>query len=273
MSSKIVDFYQKHYDEQGRLLRESRQIELVRTKELMSRCLPSPPARILDVGGGAGIYSAWLAKLGYEVSLIDIVPLHIKQAKDTSSEQPKHPFAATLGDARNLKEKSGFYDVVLLLGPLYHLVKKKDRAQVLSEAWRVLKKNGLLFASAISRYAALLDGMKSEKLDNPVSQKLVKQILKDGKYLPKGHKHFTTAFFHLPSEFSNEISEGSFKLEGLFGIEGPASLLPDSELARRWKSKKLQNQLLYTARIVEQEQGLLGASVHFLAVARKKRPV
>ena len=76
MKKRIANYYQKHYDEQGRLLRDSRKIELVRTQEIMKRYLPSLPARILDVGGGAGIYSAWLAKLGYNVHLVDIVPLH-----------------------------------------------------------------------------------------------------------------------------------------------------------------------------------------------------
>ncbi|MHC5938042.1 methyltransferase domain-containing protein [Nostoc sp.] len=45
-------------------------------KSLISRYLPPPPAVIFDVGGGAGVYSFWLAQQGYEVHLIDAIPLH-----------------------------------------------------------------------------------------------------------------------------------------------------------------------------------------------------
>lgn len=269
MKNKIVNYYQKRYDEQGRLLRDSRKIELVRTQEIILRYLIKSPARILDVGGGAGIYSAWLAKLGYKVHLIDIVPLHIKQTEITSSKQPKHPFTASIGDATKLKEKDESYDAVLLLGPLYHLTEKKGRSMALSEAKRVLKKGGFLFAAAVNRFAALLNGMKSETLSDSEFKELVDSELKDGKHLPKGNKYFTTAYFHRPDELREEITKSGFKLRGLFGIEGPASILPDSELAERWKNKKRRDQLLYTAKAVEQESSLLGANIHLLAIAQK----
>lgn len=35
-------------------------IEFARTKELLERHLPAPPARVLDVGGGPGAYAEWL---------------------------------------------------------------------------------------------------------------------------------------------------------------------------------------------------------------------
>ena len=35
-------------------------LELVRTRELIARYLPFPPAVVFDVGGGPGVYSCWL---------------------------------------------------------------------------------------------------------------------------------------------------------------------------------------------------------------------
>jgi 2-polyprenyl-3-methyl-5-hydroxy-6-metoxy-1,4-benzoquinol methylase len=75
-----------HYeqvDEDSRLLQGWGQLELARTQELIIRALKQAPAKILDVGGGSGIYSAWLASLGYEVHLLDLVPKHIEQAPAT----------------------------------------------------------------------------------------------------------------------------------------------------------------------------------------------
>jgi methylase of polypeptide subunit release factors len=49
-------------------------LELLRTRELLQRQLPSSPAVVLDVGGGTGVHAAWLAGRGYRVHLVDLVP-------------------------------------------------------------------------------------------------------------------------------------------------------------------------------------------------------
>jgi hypothetical protein len=72
----ILDYYSTGR-EAGRLAKGIGPLELVRTQELLKRYLPPPPGVILDVGGGPGSYSFWLASLGYAVHLIDVVPLHI----------------------------------------------------------------------------------------------------------------------------------------------------------------------------------------------------
>ncbi|HLK56129.1 MAG TPA: hypothetical protein VKU00_06180, partial [Chthonomonadaceae bacterium] len=72
-----------HYNEgreQQRLASGIGRLEYARTQELLQRCLPPPPATVLDIGGGAGVYSFWLAELGYSVHLVDAMPLHIEQA-------------------------------------------------------------------------------------------------------------------------------------------------------------------------------------------------
>ena len=49
-------------------------LDAARTQELMRRFLPSPPALVRDVGGGPGGHAYWLAREGYEVHLVDLVP-------------------------------------------------------------------------------------------------------------------------------------------------------------------------------------------------------
>jgi len=58
-----------------------------------------------------------------------------------------------------LEVPSDSADVVLLLGPLYHLTDSAHRALALHEVVRVLKPGGWLFAAAISRWASALDGL------------------------------------------------------------------------------------------------------------------
>jgi len=127
-------------------------MERMRTQEILRRYVPPPPAVLLDVGGGAGIYAFWLSQLGYEVHLVDGAPLHIEQARQASHTQSDHPLASIeLGDARALTWPEQSVDILLLLGPLYHLTEQEERLQVLKEAFRVLKPGGWCIAAAISR--------------------------------------------------------------------------------------------------------------------------
>src|SRR6478735_8445019 len=112
-------------------------LELDRTKELLGRVLPPAGARVLDVGGGPGVYAEWLAGLGYRVHLVDPVPLHVEQAAERSSRAGL-TFTASVGSADPLAEDDESVDVVLLLGPLYHLTDHADRVAALREARRVL---------------------------------------------------------------------------------------------------------------------------------------
>jgi SAM-dependent methyltransferase len=141
----------------GRLERGYWRLELERTKELLGRYLPPAPARVLDVGGGPGVYAEWLADAGYHVKLIDLVSLYVEHAQRRAAGR----FDAEEGDARSLGEPDNAYAVVLLLGPLYHLVERADRLRALREARRVLRERGLLAAADIEGPAWL----RMESLD------------------------------------------------------------------------------------------------------------
>jgi ubiquinone/menaquinone biosynthesis C-methylase UbiE len=71
-------------------------------------------------------------------------------------------------------------DVVLLLGPLYHLIEAADRRKALQEAYRVLVPGGLLFAAAISRFASALDGLAQDLFADPVFDQIVQRDIADG---------------------------------------------------------------------------------------------
>src|SRR3954463_10956653 len=110
-------FYAQEYVEDVRLTRSPHgRLEFARTVELLGRVLPAPPARVLDVGGGTGIHARWLAEAGYDVTLLDLMPEHVAQAARIEGVR------AVVGDARALEAEDQAFDVVLLLGPLYHLV-------------------------------------------------------------------------------------------------------------------------------------------------------
>src|SRR5207247_6861379 len=103
-----------------------------------------------------------------------------------------------LGDARRLDFDDGYADIVLLFGPLYHLVRKKERLKALAEARRVLKPGGLLFVAAISRFTSALDGCLRGFIRDPEFMKIIQQDLKNGQHRKPSNKpeNFTTALFN-----------------------------------------------------------------------------
>jgi ubiquinone/menaquinone biosynthesis C-methylase UbiE len=272
MTSEMFDpTSDPHYAEgweQDRLTSGRGALERVRTQELLARYLPDPPVTILDVGGGAGVHAHWLADRGYTVHLVDAVLLHAEQA----SIERDHPLAsATVGDARDLQFADSSADAVLLLGPLYHLTERFDRINALSEAERVLKPGGLVFAVAITRFASLLDGFFFEFFDDPAFAGIVAHDLADGQHRnPVNHpEYFTTAYFHKPEDLTEEVAEAGFGIEATLGIEGPSRwLLRDFDAW--WNDPGRREKILYAARSVESEPSMLGIGPHIMVVGRKR---
>jgi ubiquinone/menaquinone biosynthesis C-methylase UbiE len=269
-ATEILRYYSEA-DEAFRLCTGWFQLEQARTRELILRHIPPAPAKVLDVGGGAGAYGCWLASRGYEVHLIDPVPRHIEQARAASEKQPQHPLAsAVVGDARQLEHASQSADAVLLLGPMYHLTERKDRLAALRESHRVLRSGGRLWAAAISRFASFLDSLSGGFFGQPEFAPILERDLSDGQHRNPTDNltYFTDAFLHLPEEFAAEVSEGGFESIELFAIEGPGWLARDFD--RLWDSPEHRERLLGLLRKVEREPTLIGASSHILALGRKR---
>jgi len=265
----VADYYGQ-VSEEGRLAVSYGPLELARTQELIGRHLPAPPAVVLDVGGAAGVYSCWLASLGYEVHLIDPAPKHIEQARQAAARQSAHAVASLrVGDARGLSEADSSVDAVLLLGPLYHLTEPQDRMRALLEARRVLRPRGLLFGAAICRFASLLDSLDRGFIDDPRFFPILEGDLEDGRHRnpTDNPDYFTDAFFHLPDELRAEVTQAGFSVVELVGVEGPGWLASDFE--RRWADPERRQRLLGVIRKVEREGCLLGLSQHLLVVAAK----
>lgn len=255
--------------EARRLLAGAGALERARVQDLLTRFLPPAPARILDVGGGAGVHALWLAERGYEVHLLDAVPLHVEQARAASAAASAPLAAITLGDARALPWPDAHADAVLLFGPLYHLTDRADRVQALAEARRVVRPGGRVFAATVSRFASLLDGLRRGHLADPVFRDIVTADLRDGQHRnPTGHPgYFTTTFFHHPDELRAEMTEAGLTVERLVGTEGPAWIAAGFDAA--WADPDQRAWLLDTLRSIEEEPMFVAASAHPVAMGRR----
>lgn len=267
VDSEILAYYE-HGFEQDRLAGGRQRIEFLRLWDLLERHLPPPPAQVLDVGGGAGVYAVPLAAAGYHVYLIDPVPLHVDQATAAARAAEVQLAGAAVGDARALDAADGSVDVALLLGPLYHLTSRTDRIAALREARRVVRPGGLIIAKALSRFYPvfenLTDGMGSE----PGEFADTARFLADGQYRNSSDDpaKFTTSYFHRPEELTSEIREADLDLRVLVGASGPVKLL--AGIAQRLEDPAQREYLLSVLRVLESEPSIIGMSQNLVAVTQ-----
>jgi ubiquinone/menaquinone biosynthesis C-methylase UbiE len=247
-------------------------LEFERSKEIIHRFLPRRPCIIYDVGGGPGNYSSWLAQLGHEVHLVDPVPLHIRQAKQAATRAPSSaPAEIMIGDARHPEFRSHSADVVLLMGPLYHLPKSRDRRTALAEAYRVLTPGGLLMGVGVTRFTSMMDGSWAGYLSDPRFVEIVRRDLRTGEHRnPRNVRaYWTTAFFTHPDELAREFRVAGFRLNGIFAVEGFVWWVPG--LSRKWRDPSFRSRLLEFLRKTEQEPTLMGLGPHILCVGTKPK--
>jgi ubiquinone/menaquinone biosynthesis C-methylase UbiE len=267
---EIARHYEGARPERTRITEGFGQLELVRTREIIRRHLPRPPASVLDVGGGEGVHATWLADDGYDVHLVDPVEAHVDAATAAAARLAR-PFTAGVGDARALDIPDASHDAVLALGPCYHLVDEAERVQALREARRVLRPGGVVFVAAISRYASLFDGLARGFLLDPSGafRAIVDQDLATGQHRNPTEEPgwFTTAYFHRPDELVAEATAAGLDVRELVGVEGLAGWLPG--LDERWADPEAREIILFSARATETEPALAGLSAHLLLVAQR----
>lgn len=269
LRSEILNHYEQAA-ERERLNIGPSQIEFVRTKDVIERWIGDRRAIVVDVGGGPGAYASWLAAHGHEVHLIDPVARHVEQAEALNATSSRKMMSCSIGDARRLEWPDQSADVVLLLGPLYHLTDLSDRLQALTEARRILKPGGLVFAAAISRFASALDGLARDLFADPRFEQIVEHDLKEGLHEnPTSNlEYFTTAWFHRPEELELEIKAAGFLVLSILGLEGPGWLFSDFD--ERWRDPRRRKDLLRIARALEAEPAIQAVSAHLLAVGRRE---
>jgi len=262
VGSDALQAYYARGEEADRLGRGLGRVEFLRTIEIVQRTLPAAPAVVADIGGGPGRYTDWLVQQGYEVMHRDLVADHVHAVAS------RHPGVDTrVGDARRLDLADGSVDVVLLLGPLYHLRDRADRVQALREARRIVRPSGVAHIAAISRWAARLDGMLVQRLHE--ARPGLAGVVDDGErtgWIRPAHDGGFTCATHRPDELRSEIGDADLQLHALVSVEGVSFALAD--LDERLDDPDQRHLILDTLRRLEAVPELLGVGPHLLAEAR-----
>lgn len=151
----LVQELYRRFDEDGRLNRsKAARVEFYTTVRCIRQYL-APGAKILDVGAGAGEYSLYFARQGYSVSALELSERNLSVFQEKISDGT--PVALSAGNARDLSRyPDDHFDIVLLLGPLYHVHDLEGKLKCIQEAQRVCKPGGKLFLGFISNDIVIL---------------------------------------------------------------------------------------------------------------------
>jgi len=130
---EVVEFWRR-FSQQGLQKCES---------EMLARYAPSP-ARVIDLGCGAGRVGVALKNSGYEVTGLDLVWPMIRTARDLYAENIL-PLRLLQADIRSIPCANEQYDVALVfIAALQHIPGRDARREVLAQVARIIRSGGVL---------------------------------------------------------------------------------------------------------------------------------
>ena len=268
ISRNIEVFYNKA-SEETRLDKGMGVFEFERIKSLIEKYTPTTPSIIIDVGGGTGKYSGWLAKKGHQVHLVEPVFKHIQIAQKRS-KRLKNKFSVHFGEARKLEFSNNYADLIILHGPLYHLQKKEDRDLTICEAKRVLKNGGIILGFAINYTASTLAGLLNGLIHKDSFFKMCKEELTTGIHNPPDDFPWllAEAYYHRPEQLKDEFINQELICLNMYAVEGMAWL--DKEYFANMLNDKKQRTLLELIKVTENDNYLLPFSPHMMIAVKKQ---
>ena len=161
MNEKNLNDYYNKFNEDKRLKTRHGYVEYTVTMKYIDEVLKNyENPKILDLGAGCGAYSIPLSKY-YDVTALELVKHNLKVIEKNSKN-----IKLIHGNATNLSMlNDNTYDVILIFGPMYHLISKEEKIKWLMEAKRVLKTNGTILISYImNEYAIIRHGFKDRHI-------------------------------------------------------------------------------------------------------------
>jgi SAM-dependent methyltransferase len=235
----VKNYYNDHILFEDRRLEEN-VFELPLTLKYIERYV-YPGDKILDISCGTGRYARSLLEKGYLLGLND---LSEKNMELTLERTDKHPniILSTVSDALdssiwNAEE----WDAILMLGPLYHMIQKRKRLELLKKAQSSVKTNGWVYSAFMSRTAALLYGLKNNP-DGIRKANGARKLWKTGTDddFVEGTQWFTHAYFSFPEDIDPLITDAGLTpvhlagVEGIFGENMGLFHSLDEELKQQW---------------------------------------
>ena len=200
MKNYVVESYENYREEERLSTNNARRIEFITTVRALDELIVDKK-KILDCAAGTGAYAFYLADKGHDVTATDITPRHIEVIKEVEKNKTYKMDARVL-DATDMSIfENETFDVVLNMGPFYHLIHEEDRKKCFEESLRVLKKGGLLITTYIPRYYVFQ--YVAMQNDYFLDEKLAKKLTETGVLRHDDEKCFWTDTYYSSMFFTN----------------------------------------------------------------------
>lgn len=263
----VADYYENNQEEGRISTNKARKIEFIISSAILDGYI-NPQDSILDVASGTGIYSLYYAEKGHEVHAADLTPKHIEIINNkVSLSSTKLNIHTLVNNAVDLgKFHSDYFNTVLCMGPMYHMIEKSDREKCLLECIRVLKNGGILAIAYINKYFViphLLTGENKVFSKSILSKVIDEGVIRDG----QEDCFWTDAFFTSPTEIEAFLSLYNVDIIDHVAADGLSPFLRSSiddmsdEEYNLWIHYQLK-----TCR----EKSILGMSNHGLVICKKR---
>ncbi len=272
---KIKNYY-KHFDEKNRLQNDnSGKLEFLMTMSILEKNLPvlsdGAQVSVLDLGGGAGVYSFPLAKKGYKVTLADLSETLLEQArKQKEEDKVKNLISCDQVNATDLScYKDNSFDVVLLFGPLYHLTEMDEREKCVSEIKRVLKSGGKVFASFIPHLSGSI-ALVQRFCWSPdqVDINTLEECFDSGKFKNLSDNGFQEGYYPTSEEIENLFAANGFDELLVRSIRGFG--YEKEDVIYKFKNKNVFAKLLELIDSTAEDKSIIEMCGHAMYVGVKK---
>lgn len=266
---KIKQYY-NNFDEKNRLINDnSGKLEFEMTMKILKGYV-NKKCKILDLGGGAGVYSFPLANMGNEVTLADLSPKLIEEArKQKKLEKSGNLISCDIENAIDLSYENDTFDVVLLFGPLYHLLDEEEKKKCVSEVNRVLKKDGFIFASFIpylSGSIAIID--RYFRHNEQVNIDNLSKVFETGEFNNNSLSGFQEGYYSTLEEIEQLFSENNFEQLDMLSIRGIG--YEKEDCLYNLKDKEMFKKIINIIEKTSRKKEIISMCGHAMYIGKKK---
>ena len=253
--------------EHDRLSTDDGWLERERTIELVSTHVPER-SRLLDLGGGSGVHTIELVRRGFSVTLVDLSPELLDQARRHLAEAGLAADAVIVGDAACL-EVDDVFDAVLCAGPLYHASDHDDLQRMLDTCRRVLRPGGVLVGAFIPR-ATGLSGLIARATDpTQIRPGTLTTTWQTGTFTNGSPDGFTGAFFIDPDDIQTAVETAGFEVTAIESLRGIAAPYGPALTGLHESNPDVFEEVLDLVRLTAQRPDVIAMAWHAMLIARR----
>ena len=230
---------------------------------------------VLDIGGGPGRYTEWLADRGFRVTLADLSPELLDIARSRLSA--RHASGGTIAqiieaDARDLSRwPDASFDAVLSLGPMYHMPNADDRARAAAELARVVRPGGVVFVALMPWLAYVRRTIfLADERRHLADAEFLTALRDRGEFFNDVPERFTGGYGVRPDEVAPYFERYGFAARTLLSTHGLANGIEDELIAMRDADPGAYDAAMRLLIDTAADPSLLGLAGHLLYVGERK---